>query len=221
MDGSVESLSVHLDALKRNGANLLVVDPPALHPGCRDLMGVDDAPRRRLFVTTSRCSEALSAFDDDPDPDCLRHVSISPDMVRSSSNPCAESSAAEPWKSTVPSIGNPTEIAMAVDEHLAGLETDDPVSGEIRVCFDSLDPLIEEFDRMHVFRFLHAVTSRIRVANGLGHFHLTTGTDDRLRDTVEPLFEAVVEYRSDADGLAQRWRFRDVNLETDWLPLSP
>lgn len=220
MNGSVESLSVHLDALKRNGANLLVVGPPAPHPGCRDLMGVDDEPRRRLFITTSGSSDTLPEFVDDPDPDSLRHVSVSPELVRSSADQSA-TSGADPWQTAVPGIENPTEIALAIDDHLAGLETDDPVSGEIRVCFDSLDPLLEEFDRLRVFRFLHAITSRICVANGLGHFHLSAGADERLLDTIEPLFDAVVEYRSDADGFAQRWRFRDADLETDWLPICP
>ncbi|MFB6097231.1 MAG: hypothetical protein ABEJ74_07570 [Haloferacaceae archaeon] len=221
MDGSVESLSVHLDALKRAGANLLVIHPQAPRPGCRGLMGVDDQPRRRLFVTTGGYADALSGFDDDPDPDRLRHVAVAPELVRSAAaGPAPDASTDPVWRTTVDSLEALPQTALAVEEQLSAFEAGDTVSGELRVCFDSLDPLLETHDLQRFFRFLHVLTTRVRAATGLGHFHVAAGTDQSTLDTLEPLFDAVVRYRSGPEGFAQRWRFRDADIETDWLPVS-
>jgi hypothetical protein len=228
MDGSVESLSDHLATLKSRGANLLLLSPPSVRPSCRGLLGDDGATRRRLFVDTGDGSAAAGAFvEDGPrNPAVLGYVTVEGAGTRAAAaatvGPSPRSDGAEDvgWHSRVESAADTTGLALAMHRHLERFESRDPDPGEVRVCFDSLDPLVETLDDSDLFRFLHTVTNRVRSADGLGHFHLTDCAEETTIETLRPLFEATVEQRSTPEGPAQRWTFRDTDVETDWIPVE-
>lgn len=109
------------------------------------------------------------------------------------------------------------DLGTTVSRTIDGLVPVDPEDGALRVCFDSLSPLLETHDDATVFQFLHALINRIHAANGLAHFHLPVEADAYETRLLAPLFDAVVELRM-ADGrLEQRWRLRDADVSTEWL----
>lgn len=226
MDGSIESLSEHLSTLKARGANLLLLNPPSVRPSCRGLLGGDRETRRRLFVTTNGRSDAGEVIPEDGphDPALVGHIQVESASTRAAAaatvGPSLRTDDGVEWRTVVEGEDDPTAIALAVHRHLEGFESADPDAGEVRLCFDSLDPLVETLETPVLFRFLHTVTNRIRGTDGLGHFHLTDCADDRTVETLRPLFDGTVEQRSTPEGPAQRWTFREADLETDWIPVE-
>lgn len=224
MDGSAESLSGHLETLKQRGTALLLLSHPSVRPDCSDLLGSDTERRRRLFVTTDGRS-AAEPFPGAPEPATAAHVTVGSETTRAAAaatvgpsvrgDDARDSSGA--WHTHVEDSTDLASVASAVHGQIGRFERYDPSPGELRLCFDSLNPLVDRLDERELFRFLHVVTHRVRAADGLGHFHLTVDADERLTRTLAPLFEAVVEQRRTPAGLANRWRFRDVDVETDWI----
>lgn len=226
MDGSVESLNEHLTTLKSQGANLLLLNPPSVRPSCHGLLGGEKETRRRLFVTTDSNSDAAESVleAETHDPTLVGHVDVSTEATRAAAaatvGPSPRSDDGTDWRTRVEETDDATGIALALHHHLERFESTDPDTGEVRICFDSLDPLVEALETPVLFRFLHTVTNRVQGADGLGHFHLTDCADERTIETLRPLFEATVEQRSTPGGPAQRWTFRDADLETDWIPVE-
>lgn len=106
------------------------------------------------------------------------------------------------------------ETVNDFDEVANGLEP-----SELRVCVDSLVPLLTEHNSENVFRLLHVLTLRIRQANGMGHFHLPVDADHDAVNLLEPLFDAVVEVRTHDGVPEQRWHLRDQRTTSDWIQL--
>lgn len=88
---------------------------------------------------------------------------------------------------------------------------------ELRICFDSLRPLLEEYDEKQVFRFLDLLVNRIRSTSGMGHFHLPLDPDDRLVHTFADIFDAVIELDTQDGQLVQRWDIQDRELTSGWI----
>jgi hypothetical protein len=106
-----------------------------------------------------------------------------------------------------------TEIGVFADR----ADSLDPA--ELRLCFDSLTPLVAGNDTVAVRRFLHAITARVRSCRGMAHYHLAAGRRDDVVVELAPAFDAVIELRIDDDRPEQRWHVPDRDLHTDWLPL--
>ncbi|GKZ13399.1 hypothetical protein HAL_12800 [Haladaptatus sp. T7] len=109
------------------------------------------------------------------------------------------------------------EISGAIDEFER--ECGPLAPGELRVCFDSLTPLIEEHDPESVFRFLHVLIGRIMTVNGMGHFHLPAEMDSTIVRTLLPVFDAAVEVRVNGSNAEQRWHLVERDVTTEWLSL--
>lgn len=83
---------------------------------------------------------------------------------------------------------NLTELGVQLSEALAGGE-----ERPVRLCFDSLTVLLQYATTDQAFRFLHALTSRVRAAGAVAHFHLDPAAhDEQTLSTVQSLFDAVV-----------------------------
>ena len=109
------------------------------------------------------------------------------------------------------------EISNAIDEFER--ESGALSSGELRVCLDSLTPLVETHDHESLFRFLHVLTGRIKTVNGMGHFHLPAEMDSRAVRTLLPVFDAAIELRMIGSDVEQRWHLVQRNVTTEWLSL--
>ncbi|MFC6732698.1 MULTISPECIES: hypothetical protein [unclassified Haladaptatus] len=212
-----------LAALKRRGSSILLVGSgceEAHDHACKRLLGDDPAEdRRRLFVFTD------SPIDVDRR---LPSGNWGGDSVRVIDSTVLTRSAA-----TTAQPGSISFPTTTVDEDdLAGLgraisadmETFDMISdgldaAQLRVCIDSLVPLLADHDEEDVFAFLHALAGELHRVGGMGHFHLPLSYDAEAVQLIEPLFDAVIETRCEGDVEYQRWHLQDGRLSTDWLAL--
>lgn len=71
--------------------------------------------------------------------------------------------------------------------------------GQLVVCLDGLPLPAAPPGRHRLFQFLHAVTRRVRDADGHCHAHLPVDAESPLAAVVAPLFEHVVD-AADAGG---------------------
>jgi hypothetical protein len=91
---------------------------------------------------------------------------------------------------------------------------------EFRMAFDCLPTLLCEEGRETAFRFLHVTIALVRSVSGMMHVRLPRDAESAVVGLFEPLFDATVELRIDGSGLEQRWRFRDRELTSEWLPVD-
>ncbi|PSQ18443.1 hypothetical protein BRD00_05120 [Halobacteriales archaeon QS_8_69_26] len=243
-DGSgSDGFSDRLSDLQREGGNLLVAGavPDEVHAAAaRHLLGEAGERRRRILVFVdrdrSRADELLSPGHDRT-PERLRVVDCglasrsadgtapgdpadggpgAVDADRRGDGGIPSRSIATVEGGDLPAIG--TTVTEAIDgfEAIAGSEGLDPT--ELRVCMDSLSPLITAHGRPAVFRFLHLLTERIRRVQGLGICHLPARRDAESAAMLSSLFDGVVELRVERDRPQQRWGFDGVRSE--WIPVD-
>lgn len=219
------ALVQELDELKQHGSNLLVVGSrmPAAHgAACRQFLGeATTQARRRLFVRSDPCSSAPERLptDSTDSPDSDRYSVIRYDTASRSA------AAATPQPSTPVSErhveGDLGSLGVAISEAITEFEATSSglAAAEFRLCFDSLTPLVSEYDSEPIFRFLNLLTSRVRSVDGMAHYHLGIERSNRTVAMLEPLFDAVIELRLREETLYQRWYLRDSGLTTGWLQL--
>jgi hypothetical protein len=244
MQGDVGTFGAELEELKRSGANLLVLsDPGSSATICDHLLGDDAELRRRLFVSAG--SGDTPARRSVSDPSRLGVVEVTGGSARSSSRGSVPQSGptetgreatgspsipdrpgpvgpneSAAWYSRPAGLDDLPGIARHVHQHLRRFETYDPEPSEIRVCVDSLDPLVDRAEQEALLRFLHVLTNRLRAADAMSHVHLSAAADAALVRTVHPLFDAIVEVRTTMEGPHQRWTLGAADFRTDWLPLT-
>lgn len=206
-----------LAAMKRRGSNVLLVGTSsshAHHGACRRLLGEETpTPRKRLFVFTDRDARVDERLPD-ADPSSAQVVDCA-NLTRSAAAVTGTTTVGRTRSaslSDLPDLGD--EVEAAIDDLGDGLE-----SAQLRVCVDSLRPMLEEHEERDVFRFLHAMTGDVRRVDGMGHYHFPVAYDDHRVRLLEPLFDAVVELRATAGGVQQRWHLRDPEVDSDWLDL--
>lgn len=213
-----------LSTLKQNGCNLLVVGSdhePTRSDACQRLLASEvNEPRRRVVVAADIAVGAVR----------MRLPSVSPTpgdeatIIDWEIPTRGASAAANPRPSPVETVyvegDDLTQLGLEIHEAItAGTFAADASPANLRLCFDSLTPLVERYDPETVFRFLHLVTGSVDRARGMGHYHLPVGRNVEAARTFEPLFDAVVELRSHAGRSEQRWHVPDEDITTGWLPV--
>jgi len=64
----------------------------------------------------------------------------------------------------------------------------------LHLCFHTLTTLLQYADLRSVYRFLHVLTGRVRVIDGVAHYHLDPAAhDERTVNVLLGLFDAAVE----------------------------
>lgn len=204
-----------LDALKRAGSTVLVVGTGTASSherACERLLGDDGSDDRcRLFVATEGAEHAyLDEFGEGTGATRL--------ITRS------ESELADGHADVDASVVGTELLSNLASEMIETInEFESRADGlrpsQLRVCLDSLAPLLTGHDSENVFRLVHMTTSRIRQVDGMGHYHLPVGREHDATRLLEPLFDAVVEVRADGDDAQQRWHLRDQRTPSEWIPL--
>lgn len=97
--------------------------------------------------------------------------------------------------------------------------TDGLSPAELRLCFDSLVPLVADYDDRDVRRFLVGLTETVERFDGMAHYHLPAEYGSETVDSIEALFDAVVEVRYGTTEVEQRWHLAEPDITTDWLAL--
>ncbi|TKX71198.1 MULTISPECIES: hypothetical protein [Halorubrum] len=97
----------------------------------------------------------------------------------------------------VTQINNPndiTRLGIVVSRVTQGWSTDDR---DIRVCYDSLNILLNYRDVKNAFRFLHVFLSTFTKTDAVAHFHADPlEGDPQAINTLKPLFDEVVSIDS-------------------------
>lgn len=238
MEGDPAALERELQALKRRGSNLLVLTDPGTDRVCQRLLGSDSQLRRRLRVKTHG-DEVIS---DDPNAAQFGLVEVPGNGTRTtladapeghlpseptaivdpqaSSGPSPDAAEHPDWFSRTPADPSLVIVARHLHEHLGRFEAYDPEPGEVRLCFDSLDPFVDDVGVTRLTRFLRVVTNRMKTTKAIGHFHLSATVSEETRTALEPVFDATIETRAGASGPQQRWTLHRTGLRTDWLQLE-
>lgn len=207
-----------LSSLKEKGSNILLVgrtSGEAHRAACERLLGDGNDPRRRLYVYTAEnesCGFAPTAPSADDHARIVAQSTADGDDVNEAAPSAIERTVVD--SQLLAPLG--TEVIDVLAEYDEEYELE---PAELRLCFDSVTPLLREHKSENVFRLLHMVTSRVREVDGMGHFHLPLGRDSDYVHLLEPLFDAIVEVRQTDDGLEQRWDLRDRDTDTGWVDL--
>lgn len=210
-----------LSTLKQNGSNILVVGTDASPRACERLLGESDAkPRRRLFVTTDSTPRTARAR-----LESVRARSVQGSATILDVNGVARGTSADDPDG--PSVRVETveddldALEDAVEEAIEAFETDSGSlsPAELRVCFESLTPLVEEYERRDFRRFLLRVSERVTEVSGMAHYHVSAEYDSEIVRSLRPLFDAVLEVRQGEEQAEQRWHLVGEDITTDWLPL--
>jgi len=209
-----------LARIKRNGGNLLVVGSvpdSVLDTASSLLLGETAVGRTRVFalhdrdVATARRRLSLARSSGENARVVDYHTG-----ARS-----ATASAPEEVGPTVDRVtGDLDALRDAVVDTVERLDDErrfDPA--ELRVCFDSLRPVVENHDEAAVEAFLGPICEAVEAASGMGHYVLPVAYDSPAVQSVAGTFDAVVELRTGDAGPEQRWHLRETDHTTGWFDL--
>lgn len=103
----------------------------------------------------------------------------------------------------VSSPGDLTSLGMRISQQLSEWANE---NNQVVVDFDSLTTLLEHGERRSVFKFMHALKSRIEAADAVAHYHMDpTAHDPEEINTFRSMMDAVIEVDEDgAFSLASR-----------------
>lgn len=195
-----------LGALKQRGCSLLITgsarDGSHLQLSRQLLGDADTGSRWRLIVATDTSGVGTRCPDAEEENTC-RLIDRRPAM-RSSAVRAGSSSPLE-----LPVLER--EMLGVIDEFDADAGGFSP--GQLRVCVDSLQPLIDKHGVPAVKSFLETITEQIRENHGMGHFHLPVDHERALVSQLIPPFDIRIELQ---DG-AHRWHLLEDDIRTDWL----
>ncbi|MFB6171820.1 MAG: hypothetical protein ABEJ23_04750 [Haloarculaceae archaeon] len=199
------TFSQELAALKRRGSTVLVVgqvgDETALR-ACRRLLGERGPPARRRVIAATDAEAALDRrLPPDHDP---ARVTVVDSAVRTRS------------ARTAPDRPDHGAVERAILDGVVEQATGDLEPAELRVCLDSLQPLLAA-DECRARTLLDRIADAVLDHRAIGHVHLPLPYDHRAVSLLATQVDAVIELR-EGDRPEQRWHLPD-GTETDWLPL--
>ncbi|WP_129116449.1 DUF7504 family protein [Halegenticoccus tardaugens] len=209
-----------LHAYKTRGCNTLVVGD--LHPEirthlCRHHLGAADERRYRLLALTADVAESaanrLPARMSEADGERTR-VLVHEGTARSASARSTGASVEDGSR-----IFSPDGSILAFQRDvLAGIDSltrsaDGLQAAELRVCLDSLAPLLDTYGDAPTMSFVDAVTARVREERGMGHVYLPLPrTHDAVRN-LESDFEIVLSVEATDRGYTQTWDLREPDIQ--------
>ena len=204
-----------LSALKREGSSILLVgrtSATAHRAACHRLMGDSEEPRQRLYIFTT----GTETCGQGPSTDQRGETRV---LSQENEAGVAASPKGLPDDVAETVVGPQllSTLGTAIIDGLDDMESDHELEpGEMRLCFDSVTPLLREHKSQNVFRLLHMVTSRTRQADGMGHFHLSVPIDAPVVDRLRPIFDGLVEIRAREGGYQQRWHLIERGVSSSW-----
>lgn len=220
-DGSVAvepSLAVH----KRSGAAFLLVGSVperGFDRATATLLGDPDEPRSPMFVLHGRNRETATRR--------LSMTGISPTAstviehhapARAASTASADvPDSTDRGPDVVPVSGGTRDLLETARGTIEDATFHSP--GELRLSVDSLGSMIDSSGLETTRDAVESVCRTVREQRGLGCFLLPGSPDDERVERLTPLFDAVIELRTEGDGVNQRWRLVGTGHETSWFPL--
>jgi hypothetical protein len=208
---------------------LLVVtgaDPEAVTDRARRTQRLPPETTRHVrYVTTARSASGGPPAEGSPDDD-TPDDEVSTDEPATGGTRNDEAAGADGKAGRLPDgrrieSGQLTDLGDAIEAEIGAIEAeaDELAPAELRVCLDSVTPLLDAHDREAVLGFLDRVTTRVADARGMGHVHLPVARDWEAVADLENPFDAVVELRVEQGRTQQRWHLRDADVTSDWFGL--
>lgn len=211
-----------LRTLKRQGCTLLItgaVSERVTAKATKRLLGDPHRDRKRLLVFT----DASPAHIETSLLPGIRRTDSSVKIIQSCGNDRGNLSATDEehpsstdGESKLDCLRG--ELAQAVnyfDEVADGLGR-----AELRVSIDSLEQLLEAYDRPVTKQFLRATTALVRGVHGIQHVHLPMPDESPVVQELSPLFDARIELRKRGTLVAeQRWHVPQHDITTAWSQL--
>lgn len=215
-DAFVEELS----RLKRQGANVLVVGSTRSGQQtktCRRLLGhATERPRRRILVSTTGEPRDVSRVVETETPGQLTVISH---KMQTRSAAAQTPSTASSLDSSPTSVDTLTDLGIEISRAIETFDTmaDGLEPSELRIGIDSLVPLLEEYGRERVFRFIHLTNGRVGEMSGMIHYHLPVARESDIVALLSPLFDIVIELRKQNSVCEERWSLKGGTLCSGWI----
>ncbi|WP_306058767.1 DUF7504 family protein [Natronococcus wangiae] len=210
-----------LRRLKQTGGNVLIVGavPDALTDvASANLLGDPDRGRRHVFALLDRDDTVVLDRLGSPDATSARVVDYA---AASRSAASARTTDADLAVTDEPT--DLDELETAIEAQIRALVTGTTLCepGELRICVDSLRPVLDQRDTDGAVAFLESICDSVRDASGLAHYVLPIDRDESVVRRLEPLFDATIELRVSESGPEQRWHLHGSDYTTDWFDLAP
>ncbi|WP_306055231.1 DUF7504 family protein [Natronococcus wangiae] len=219
-DGPDDAFIEELSRLKRQGASVLVVGSTRASQQtetCRRLLGqAIERPRRRILVSTTGETGPISDVVSEQTADRL---SVITHDVQTRSATASESSPTLPIAETPTRTETLVDLGVAISSAIEAFDTaaDGLEPSELRIGVDSLLPLLEEYSREQVFRFVHLTNGRTRDADGMIHYLLPVEREADIVSVLAPLFDVIVELRERNGVRQERWTLKNGTLCSGWI----
>ena len=213
-----ERLREELGSLRESGCTMLVVgDVPGevSRRACADFCG---GPEHELVAvqTGGGCACDHEALTESP-----THTVRWADHARgtAATDGAVQFAGGEGRAGTVTEVETLAELGAATVTAVDRVATDTE-PGELRVCVDSLGPLVEASSERSAFKLLHQLNAAVREARGLGHVHLPMVRDAERVTVLSALFDVTVELDLFGGEPRQRWYLHEAGIVSDWLPIG-
>lgn len=223
-DTSTIEFARTLGELKRNGSNILVtglVPDDVRITACKRLLGDPEAgPRYRLFVFTDARKETIHARVPSGAPMSsnadylIQYKTTTRDVATSTTDHIQDITHVKNIET-----GDCTDLRTAIIDTLSEIDQQNQTlkPASVRLCFDSLNPLVNDCERSVVHSFLSVVTETIRELQGMGHVHFKGKYGSDEVKSFEQLFDVILELQVKNGALRERWHLREYGYSTDWL----
>lgn len=224
--GASATFGQRLQRMKQRGCNLLVVGSvpdSVLSLASNQMLGDSNLRRHRLFVLTDADTSTVRGRLPAASTRPLSQMTKIVDHVPSARTATTQTGAAtEPIPVERVYDDGLDVLCEVIVDTITTFERNEGGfdAGRFRLCFDSLRPIVDEYDSDELSRFLDRLTTEIRGVQGMGHFILPVAREVDVVSQLEPSFDAVVELRTVNDSREQeRWHLPEDNLTTDWITL--
>lgn len=216
--GDATAFARRLGELKETGGLLLVtgLDEGSQSTVSKRLLG-DPGARRHVFVLQGRERSILDErLPDSADLDESQIVERTDALYRSAASEIGSAAPiTEPTPEDLDGLLAEIESAVAgVIDRAGGSVT----PGELRICLDSLDPIVDGHARTDADRFLADLKNIATNERAMVHAVLPHPGVPESHGWLHDTFDAVVETRwSDGEAM-ERWRLPADDLQTAWFP---
>lgn len=218
-----EEFMSKLDRWKSEGCSILVVGEALdlLRQTSKLLLGGPDRSRYRAFVVTDAESSSVhERLPDRPQASMRTQTKIIDyeSIPRSATTETPTELASIP---KMPVYGGIDRLYDEITETAESFEfqNDQLPPGAFRLSFDTLRPLLAEYDCETVERWLMHTGNLTKRYRGMGHYLLPQPYSSETVQQLQDTFEAVIQVRASSGTDAkrkERWHVPDADITTPW-----
>lgn len=227
-DGSGTRFGRALGDLKRQGCNVLVTGtaPGRVFDRVSARFLGDEPTRVRVFarasIEPSRIHKRLRMAGPGRRPAVVVDAGTPPEVAYARSVSAA--TTAEPTQTAPADLDvrhaefslDAVESAVAEAVADAGRRHGPLGPADLRLCVDSLEPLLAANDPTAVRSTVDAVGRTVLDAGGMAHYVLPLVDRAAAVEDLRPAFDVVVELRATNAVTEQRWTVPDYDVRTEW-----